>query len=75
MLEETVALVRIQTATDEVKKLLEELDARKLAGPHGIPNWVVKKCNKEIARKLSNLNNASLSPRKVPMEWKWARRK
>ncbi len=70
--EDRIGLERIQTSSDEVKKLLEELDVRKSAGPDGVTNWVIKECSQQIAGKLCNLINVSLSQGKVVMDWKQA---
>lgn len=70
VLEDRLGLERIHISTDEVRKSLEELDVRKSAGLDGISNWVIKECNQQTAGKLSNLINASLLQRKVPIDWK-----
>ena len=65
-------LVRVQTSKEEVEKLLEELDTRKSGGPDGVSGWVLKECKQQMADKLCNLINASLSQGKLPMDWKRA---
>ena len=65
-------LERVQTTTEEVTKLLEELDVRKSGGPDGVSGWVLKECKQQLAGKLSNLINVSLTQGRVPMDWKRA---
>ncbi len=72
VMEDRVELERIQTSTTEVRKLLEELDAWKSAGPDSISNWVLKECNHQPAEKLSNMIYASLEQGRVPTDWKRA---
>ncbi len=54
-------LENIQTSMPEIRKLLEELNARKAAGSDSVSSWVMKECSQQVAGKLSDLINASLS--------------
>ncbi len=65
-------LERVQTSTEEITKLLEELDVRKSGRPDGISYWVLKECKQQLADKLGNLINISLSQGRIPMDWKRA---
>ncbi len=40
-------LESIQISTPEIRKLLEELDARKAAGPDEVSSWVMKVCSQQ----------------------------
>lgn len=71
-MEDRVELKRMQTSTEELKKLLKELEARKSAGSDGKSKWVGDKCKQQIARKTERLINASLSQGKVLMDWEQA---
>ncbi len=48
------------------------IDVRKSAGPDGVTNCVIKECSQQLAGKLCNVINASLTQGKVPMDWKRA---
>ncbi|KAI3355569.1 hypothetical protein L3Q82_018398, partial [Scortum barcoo] len=54
----------------QVKRQLERLHQRKVAGPDGITPRILKTCASQLSPVLGHLYNLSLSQEKVPMLWK-----
>ena len=65
-------LIDITLETDEVQKVLEELNPNKAIGPDNIPARILKECAEVLAPNLTRIFNKSLHDGKVPDSWKIA---
>ena len=63
----------IQVERKEIKRLLEELDARKAMGPDEVNGWILKECREEMEEPIWEIINSSLKEGKLPEEWKRAK--
>ncbi len=48
-------LSEIEVTVVEVRIMMEDLDVRKVQGPHGVSNWVLKECRDQLAHKVYKL--------------------
>ena len=55
---------------DGVRKLLQNINTSKAAGPDLIPNIVLKQCAKEIAPSLTSIFNESIETGAIPKDWR-----
>ena len=49
---------------------MENQDVRKVPGPDGVSNWIIKECSNQIAGKLHSIIENSLKESRVPLDWK-----
>ena len=59
-----------QVDVKEVKQLMESQDVRKVPGPDGVPNWIMKECSNQLTGKLHSIIESSLKESRVPLDWK-----
>ncbi len=59
-------LSEIEVTVDEVRIMMEDLDARKAQGPDGVSDWVVKGCRDQPAHMIYKLIITSLREGVVP---------
>ena len=45
---------------------------RKVPGPDGVSNWIMKECGNQLAGKLHSIIESSLKESRVPLDWKRA---
>ena len=62
----------IEFSTSRIRKILNDIDVNKAAGPDGIHGKVLKNCRDSIAYPLSCLFRISYNTGHIPAEWKLA---
>ena len=65
-------LSEVIISSDEVARLLRNLDVSKASGPDGIPARILKECANQLAPSLCELFNKSLRFGQFPSQWKHA---
>lgn len=55
-----------------MKNLLDKQNARKLAGPNGVSNFILKKVMDQRADNIQKLAESSLGKGKEPLDWNCA---
>ena len=55
-----------------VKQLMESQGVRKVPGPDGASNWIMKECSNQLAGKLHSIIESLLKESGVPLDWKRA---
>ena len=51
---------------------MESQDVRKVPGPDGVLNWIMKECSNLLAGKLYSIIESSLKESRVSLHWKRA---
>jgi hypothetical protein len=60
----------LQFTSDEVERILQDLDVNKGSGPDGIPPIILKNCASAFAKPLSLFFNRSMAWSVFPDRWK-----
>ena len=62
----------IEIDAKEVKQLMESHDVKKILGPDGVLNWIMKEYSNQLPEKLQSIIKSSLKESRVPLDWKSA---
>ena len=67
-----ISMNTVSVTTEEILKMLKELDVNKSMGPDGVSNWILKECSEQLAGKIHSVVVTSLMQGRVPKDWKRA---
>ncbi len=57
---------------DEIFKIMEEIEVRKVIRPNGVSDLILKECKNELVGPIYDIIKCSVATGKVPREWKRA---